>query len=78
MFMGGEVTWNMRDRHFLDTVKLIESHLAKRCDAVAGARPKVVLWAHNSHLGDARATDMSWRRGELNIGQLVRENWPGE
>lgn len=37
------------------------------------ANPPQVLWAHNSHLGDARATDMSWRRGQLNVGQLVRE-----
>jgi erythromycin esterase-like protein len=39
-----------------------------------GGRAKVAVWAHNSHLGDARATEMS-RRGELNVGQLVRERY---
>ena len=37
-----------------------------------------MLWAHNSHCGDARATDMSWRRRELNIGQLMRERYGPE
>lgn len=56
-----------------DTVRLLEAHQQKR-----GQTPRIVLWAHNSHLGDARATDMSWRRNELNVGQLVRETWPGQ
>jgi erythromycin esterase-like protein len=38
--------------------------------------PGIVVWAHNSHLGDARATDMGWRRGELNLGQLARQAYP--
>jgi erythromycin esterase-like protein len=42
---------------------------------VSGTPSKAVVWAHNSHLGDARATDMSWRRKELNVGQLVREHY---
>ena len=43
----------------------------------SGRAPKIVVWAHNSHLGDARATQMS-EQGELNLGQLVRERHPDE
>ncbi|GAB4820204.1 hypothetical protein N2152v2_007250 [Parachlorella kessleri] len=71
MFFGDELTWNLRDRHFLSTVQAVEEHLAQR----GVEHPKLVLWAHNSHLGDARATDMGQRRGELNIGQLMRETY---
>jgi erythromycin esterase-like protein len=63
MFHHGVSTWNMRDRHMVETLEALRGHLG-------GA--KVVVWAHNSHLGDARATEMG-RRGELNVGQLVRE-----
>ncbi|KAI3430472.1 hypothetical protein D9Q98_005067 [Chlorella vulgaris] len=70
MFFGEELTWNLRDHHFLDTVKSLRSHLTRR---VPG--PKLILWAHNSHLGDASATDMGQRRGEINIGQLMRQEF---
>lgn len=70
MFFGDELTWNLRDQHFLRTVQAVEHHLSRRVD-----HPKLVLWAHNSHLGDARATDMGQRRGELNVGQLMRETY---
>lgn len=70
MFFGKQDTWNLRDSAFLSTVQTIEQHIEKR-----GVQPKIVLWAHNSHLGDARSTDMGWRRGELNIGQLAREKY---
>jgi erythromycin esterase-like protein len=63
MFRGSVASWNERDRHMADTLDALAKHLA-------GA--KVVVWAHSSHLGDARATDLS-RLGELNLGQLVRE-----
>ena len=68
MFQRGESTWNLRDRHMHDTLEALRAHMSRR-----GARAKVVVWAHNSHLGDARATEMG-RRGELNLGQLVREH----
>jgi erythromycin esterase-like protein len=65
---GGESTWNLRDRHMMQTLQALEQHLERK-----GLAPKIVVWAHNSHLGDARATEMGWRRGELNVGQLVRQ-----
>jgi erythromycin esterase-like protein len=69
MFMrGGESTWNLRDRHMMETLQALAGHLERK-----GLEPKIVVWAHNSHLGDARATEMGWRRGELNVGQLVRQ-----
>jgi len=69
MFRGQVSSWNLRDRHMADTLDRLVSHLERQ-----GQRPKVVLWAHNSHLGDARATDMG-QMGELNLGQLVRERY---
>lgn len=67
MFYGRASSWNLRDRHMAETLEALVAHLGDGRRA-----PRVVLWAHNSHLGDARATDMA-ERGELNIGQLVRE-----
>lgn len=67
MFRGRATSWNLRDRHMADTLAAVAEH-------VGGP---VVVWAHNSHVGDARATEMS-RWGELNLGQLVRERHPGE
>lgn len=67
MFGSRVSSWNLRDQHMADTLEALENFLAHR-----GAAPKVVVWAHNSHLGDARATEMS-DDGELNVGQLVRE-----
>lgn len=69
MFHGQVESWNLRDRHMAEILQALEAHL--RRDA---KRPKIVLWAHNSHLGDARATQMG-RRGEWNVGQLVRERY---
>ncbi|MEP0883921.1 erythromycin esterase family protein [Trichocoleus sp. ST-U3] len=69
MFRGRVSSWNLRDRHMAETLQHLVAHLDKQSD-----RTKVVLWAHNSHLGDARATDMS-AHGELNVGQLVREQY---
>lgn len=67
MFLAVESTWNLRDRHMAETFEALATHLTRR------DRPaKIVVWAHNSHLGDARATDRS-RQGELNLGQLIRE-----
>jgi len=70
MFRGAVVTWNLRDRHMADTLGAIVQHLDRELHRTS----KVCVWAHNSHLGDARATEMS-REGELNVGQLVRERY---
>jgi erythromycin esterase-like protein len=67
MFRGTVPSWNLRDRHMAETLESLVRHFAKQ-----GQAAKVVVWAHNSHLGDARATEMG-ERGELNVGQLVRE-----
>jgi erythromycin esterase-like protein len=80
MFRGSVASWNLRDRHMADTLESILSYLEMQGHAAtpapqprSGAHPtKVVVWEHNSHLGDARATEMG-ERGELNVGQLVRE-----
>jgi len=70
MFRGRVSSWNLRDRHMTETLIALASHLENQ-----GQSAKAVVWAHNSHLGDARATDMSRGRGEWNVGQLVRENY---
>jgi len=71
-FFGGASTWNIRDRHMTETV----DRLMKFEQQHNGVElPKGVLWAHNSHLGDARATEYKKETGEVNIGQLVRERW---
>jgi erythromycin esterase-like protein len=67
MFEGRVNTWNLRDRHMMETLEALASHLERRF-----GKPKIVVWAHNSHLGNARATDRS-QFGEWNLGQLVRE-----
>ena len=67
MYRGTVESWNVRDRHMAGTLEAIRAHLDAQH---AGA--KLIVWAHNSHLGDARATDMG-RQGELNVGQLVRQ-----
>jgi len=67
MFRGRISSWNLRDAHMAETLDTLVEHFA-----LQGRRPKVVLWAHNSHLGDARATEMG-RAGEWNVGQLVRQ-----
>jgi len=67
MYSGGSASWNLRDQHMAATLGALSTYLETHQPG-----SKVVVWAHNSHLGDARATEMS-RRGELNLGQLVRE-----
>ena len=67
MFRGRHESWNLRDTHMADTLDELLAHLRRR-----GQPPKIVVWAHNSHLGDARATEMG-EQGELNLGQLARE-----
>ncbi|MES2919035.1 MAG: erythromycin esterase family protein [Pseudomonadota bacterium] len=70
LYQGSASSWNLRDTHMMETLEALVAHQARQ-----GRMAKVVLWAHNSHLGDARATEMGGRRGELNIGQLVRERY---
>jgi erythromycin esterase-like protein len=67
MFGSRTASWNLRDRHMAETLDALVAFHEGR-----GRREKVVLWAHNSHLGDARATELG-AGGELNVGQLVRE-----
>jgi erythromycin esterase-like protein len=67
MFGGRVESWNLRDTHMMETLQALMSHVR----TLSGSA-RAVVWAHNSHLGDARATDMS-AIGELNLGQLVRE-----
>ena len=66
MFRGGSESWNVRDRHMMASLEALIRHAGG-----AGREARVVVWAHNSHLGDARATGMG-ARGELNLGELVR------
>jgi erythromycin esterase-like protein len=72
MFAGRVSSWNLRDQHMVETV----GALARRLDRFM-PQSKMILWAHNSHLGDARATEMG-EGGEWNVGQLMRQRWPGE
>jgi erythromycin esterase-like protein len=70
MFRGRASSWNLRDEHMTGTIASLLIHLD-------GGRTKIVVWAHNSHLGDARATEMS-ERGEWNVGQLIREKFEND
>jgi erythromycin esterase-like protein len=72
MFRGRQSSWNLRDAHMAETVDALVAQLERR-----GRAPKIVIWAHNSHLGDARATEMG-ARGELNVGQLIRQKYGSE
>lgn len=69
MFKGEVSSWNLRDRHMMETVVELVAHLEQFSKPA-----KLVVWAHNSHLGNARATQMG-ARGELNLGQLMREHY---
>jgi erythromycin esterase-like protein len=66
MVRGGRESWNVRDRHMDDTLARLLQHY--------GPGAKAIVWAHNTHVGDARATDMA-AAGEVNIGQLARERY---
>jgi erythromycin esterase-like protein len=72
MFEGRASSWNMRDRHMADTLDALLRHLDQQ---PGGSR--AVVWAHNSHIGDARATELG-EAGEINLGQLARERHPGQ
>jgi erythromycin esterase-like protein len=63
MYRGAAESWNLRDRHMFETLQRIMRH--------RGRKAKAVVWAHNSHIGNASATSMGWQ-GEFNIGELCR------
>jgi erythromycin esterase-like protein len=67
MYYGSAESWNLRDTHMFDTLNMI-------LDA-KGPQSKAIVWAHNSHIGNAAFTDMGRERGELNIGQLAKEEF---
>ncbi len=67
MYLGDRESWNLRDTHMFETLdRLLQAR---------GPDAKAVVWAHNSHIGNAAATELGWRGGELNIGQLCRERF---
>ncbi len=68
MFSSRDESWNIRDSHMADTLDALRAHISAR----KGSPARLIVWAHNSHLGDARATEMG-RGGQLNLGQLMRE-----
>jgi len=70
MFSSHTSSWNLRDTHMADALRRLMAHLERHGDPA-----KLVIWAHNSHIGDARHTEMG-ERGELNLGQLIRSRPP--
>jgi erythromycin esterase-like protein len=72
MYRAEVSSWNLRDRHMAGTLDALIAHLDRQCP-----RSKVVVWEHNSHVGDARSTEMG-ERGELNVGQLARQRYGNE
>ena len=72
MFGGRVESWNLRDTHMMETLEALLTHVAQ-----TSGTARAVVWAHNSHLGDARATQMG-DIGELNLGQLVRQKFGHE
>ena len=69
MFHGRVSSWNLRDNHMVETLQALDRHL----QGLAG-KVRMAVWAHNSHLGDASATEMG-DIGEWNVGQLARDRW---
>jgi erythromycin esterase-like protein len=72
MFHDHVSSWNLRHHHMAETLQALCTYLSR-----PEQKAKVVVWEHNSHLGDARTTEMS-ERGELNVGQLVRQHYGQE
>ena len=69
MIRGGPTSWNVRDHQMVET---LERLVAFHDDTLGAGRAKAIVWEHNTHIGDARYTDMR-RAGMVNVGQLVRE-----
>ena len=72
MYRAEVSSWNLRDQHMAGTLDALITHLDRQ-----SSNTKVVVWEHNSHVGDARATAMGLR-GELNVGQLARQRYGGD
>jgi erythromycin esterase-like protein len=70
MFRGRVSSWNLRDRHMSETLEALAVHLGE----TRAQPPKIVVWEHNSHVGDARATEIG-RLGEWNVGELSRQRY---
>ncbi len=68
MYRADASVWNLRETHMADTLDAVAAHARGR---------GVVIWAHNAHVGDARATEQGRVKGEVSLGQLVRERHPG-
>ncbi|MGA8330406.1 MAG: erythromycin esterase family protein, partial [Mycobacterium sp.] len=71
MFSGRVTSWNLRDQHMAHTLQALLAHLDRHPETTPA---RIVVWAHNSHVGDARATEVS-ADGQLTLGQLVRERY---
>jgi erythromycin esterase-like protein len=69
MMRGNDDSWNVRDRHMMETLNLLLDH--------HGSGAKGIVWAHNTHIGDYRATSMLGE-GQVNLGGLAREEWGEE
>src|ERR1043165_5221854 len=69
MVRGGPMSWNVRDNHMVETLERTMTHY--------GPNAKAIVWEHNTHIGDARFTDMA-RAGMFNVGQLVRQDHDDE
>lgn len=74
MFFAEELTWNIRDKHMAETAGHLQDHLSRK----GVGRPRIVLWSHNMHAGDGRQTDMGRTKGEVTLGQLLRERYGDE
>lgn len=72
MYRSDVSSWNLRDLHMMETLVALDNHLS-----LPDKKVKIVLWEHNSHLGDASATEMG-KRGEWNVGQLTRQRYEHE
>jgi erythromycin esterase-like protein len=72
MFSGRVSSWNLRDRHMVETLQALDAYLSR-----ASAPARIAVWAHNSHLGDASATEMG-EAGEWNVGQLMRQHYASQ
>ncbi len=73
MYLGGVSTWNLRDTHMADTLDTLAAHLQRH-----GRAGKVIVWAHNSHVGDSAAMSHRSERDEITIGHLCRNRHPGD
>lgn len=72
MFRGRVSSWNLRDSHMAETLDALARHLSRD-----GEPAKIVVWEHNSHIGDARATEVG-ELGEWNVGELARKAYDGQ